>query len=106
MLDSSIGRGVEYKALVTLTYNFLYIVLQLLQKGADPNHMDREGRTALIASAHTGSVKTVEVLLDHEASVNHADSDGRTALAVCILSESLKNHLGKNFFTSCRYNSL
>ncbi|CAB4033294.1 sulfotransferase domain-containing [Paramuricea clavata] len=55
--------------------------------------MDREGRTALIAAAHTGCVKTVEVLLDHEASVNHADSDGRTALAVCILSEFLKNHL-------------
>jgi ankyrin repeat protein len=85
-----------------LTYNFLFIVLQLLQKGADPNHMDREGRTSLIAAAHTGCVKTVEVLLDHEASVNHADSDGRTALAVCILSESLNNHLGKNLF---RYNS-
>lgn len=76
---------------------FSYLVLQLLQKGADPNHMDHEGRTALIASAHTGCVKTVEVLLDHKASVNHADSDGRTALAVCILSESSKNQLGENF---------
>ena len=73
------------------------VVLQLLQKGADPNHMDRDGRTALIAAAHTGCVKTVEVLLDHKAIVNHADGDGRTALAVCILSEALKNHPGKNF---------
>jgi hypothetical protein len=74
----------------------------LLQKGADLNHVDREGRTALIAASHTGCVKTVEVLLDHEASVNHADSDGRTALAVCIMSESLNNHFGKNFSTPCK----
>lgn len=80
------------------TFIIFPVVLQLLQKGADPNHMDREGRTALIAAAHTGCVKTIEVLLDHKASVNHADSDGRTALAVCILSESLKNHAGKIFF--------
>ena len=86
-----------------LTHGFLYIVLQLLQKGADLNHMDREGRTALIAAAHTGCVKTVEVLLDHKASVDHADSDGRTALAVCILSESLNNHLGENFVTLSYY---
>ena len=71
----------------------------MLQKGADPNHMDKEGRTALIAAAHTGCVETVEVLLDHGASVNHADSDGRTALSVCILSESLKNHQGKSLFS-------
>lgn len=74
----------------------------MLQKGADPNHMDKEGRTALIAAAYTGCVKTVEVLLDHGANVNHADGDGRTALAVCILSEPLKNHLGMNFiYSSC-----
>lgn len=86
-------------AKLKLILNFsVHLVLQLLHKGADPNHVDKEGRTALIAAAHTGCVKTVEVLLDHDASVNHADSDGRTALSVCILSESLKNHLGKSLF--------
>lgn len=75
---------------------FLYnVVLQLLQKGADPNHMDRDGRTALIAAAYTGCVEVVEVLLDHGAHINHVDSDGRTALSVCVLLESSKNQLGE-----------
>lgn len=81
---------------IFITFSLLFfLVLQLLQKGANPNLVDREGRTALIAAAHTGSVGVVEVLLDHKANIDHADGDGRTALAVCVLSDSLKNQLGK-----------
>ena len=42
---------------IFITFSLLFfLVLQLLQKGANPNLVDREGRTALIAAAHTGSV--------------------------------------------------
>ena len=84
---------------IALLFSCFYVrcvpVLQLLQKGSDVNHMDREGRTALIAAAHTGCVEVVEVLLDYQANINHVDSDGRTALAVCVLSEASQSQLGE-----------
>ncbi len=45
----------------------------LLQHGADPNHADGRGMTALVAAARHGSVPAVEALLQHGAGPNRPD---------------------------------
>jgi predicted LPLAT superfamily acyltransferase len=54
----------------------------LLAAGADVNHADDEGDTALHAAAVNGHVETIRALAAAGADVNHADDDGITALHV------------------------
>jgi ankyrin repeat protein len=53
---------------------------QLLQRGADPNVRDGEGRTPLISAVLGGSVGLVGLLLESGADVNAQDQEGWTAL--------------------------
>jgi ankyrin repeat protein len=52
----------------------------LIAKGADVNHQDDDGATALIYAARNGDTEAVSVLLRNGALVNLADNDGKTAL--------------------------
>lgn len=55
-------------------------VRQMLQHGADVNHQDAKGKTALHRAAKAGFVETVKVLLEHDASVCLRDNAGETAI--------------------------
>jgi ankyrin repeat protein len=55
-------------------------VASLLEKGADANASDPDGRTPLIEAAFAGHADTVEALIRGGADVNARDKDGWTAL--------------------------
>ncbi len=57
----------------------------LLNKGADSNLKDNNGRTALHRCAEVGNLEAVELLLDHQADVNSCDNAGDTPLNLSII---------------------
>ena len=52
----------------------------LLERGAEVDHRDSEGMTALLVAAFEGHSEVCELLLEGGADVDHADSTGRTPL--------------------------
>ena len=52
----------------------------LLDKGADVDELDNEGRTALHHAAQNGEVEVIKVLLDRGAEIDALDKDNRTPL--------------------------
>jgi len=64
-----------------------HIVGRLLEHGANINHQDSDGRTALSVAAlcaptNGGYAKVVTLLLEFGAFVDHEDKDGMTPLLV------------------------
>lgn len=59
---------------------FSYVVLLLLDEGAEIDVVDNNGRTALIWACAKGRIEIVKLLLDKGANLHVADKDGRTAL--------------------------
>jgi ankyrin repeat protein len=55
-------------------------VKESIDKGADPNNVDQEGRTALMFASFNGHTEIVRLLLDEGAEVGIRDAMGRTAL--------------------------
>lgn len=55
-------------------------VQEMLRHGANVNHQDKKGKTALHRAAKAGFVKTVQVLLKNKASVYIRDNNEETAL--------------------------
>lgn len=53
---------------------------QMLDHGADVNHQDHKGKTALHRAAKAGFIETMQVLLKNKASVYLRDKDEETAL--------------------------
>ena len=53
----------------------------LVKAGANVNHADNDGRTALFTAALHGRVEAIALLLKAGAKVNHADNRGKTALS-------------------------
>jgi len=56
------------------------LVELLITKGAEVNHRERDGCTALMNAAGNGDTQVVNALLRNGASVNLADDEGETAL--------------------------
>jgi len=55
-------------------------VKEMIGKGADPNDMDQDGRTALMYASFNGHTEIARQLLDAGAEVGTRDGMGRTAL--------------------------
>ncbi len=55
-------------------------VISLLDQGADVNHTDNTGKTALMNACAKGHQKIARILIKHGADVNHADRCRMTAL--------------------------
>ena len=52
----------------------------LLDNGAEVDHQDRDGWTALMGASRRGHVGIVQTLLAEGAEINHQDNEGWTAL--------------------------
>uniref|UniRef100_A0A0G4HXP8 EF-hand domain-containing protein n=1 Tax=Chromera velia CCMP2878 TaxID=1169474 RepID=A0A0G4HXP8_9ALVE len=76
-------------ALIYAAYKgFDNIIKVLLEKGADINQADGEGRTALHEAAFHGKLSTVQLLCDRGANYNLCDEEGHTPLARAILGKA------------------
>ncbi|MFK7769109.1 MAG: ankyrin repeat domain-containing protein [Mariniblastus sp.] len=65
-------------------------VERLLGLGANINHQDKKGKTALHRAAKAGFVKTISVLLKNKANTKIEDNNGETALFEAVRS-TIKN---------------
>jgi ankyrin repeat protein len=57
----------------------------LLNKGADVNAKDKDGKTALMAASEKGHTEIVKTLIDNGANVNAKSKIGSTALMLASL---------------------
>ncbi|OQS03828.1 hypothetical protein THRCLA_03879 [Thraustotheca clavata] len=102
------------------------ILQLLLQKGAEVNEADKDGKTALYEAANCGNVLGVKILLKHGASINQRASNGKTPMhaAVCFDQDTnnaqqiidllsidfadldIKDNEGKNILDACTSDKL
>ncbi|MFK7821326.1 MAG: ankyrin repeat domain-containing protein [Planctomycetaceae bacterium] len=61
-------------------------VARLLSHGADVNHQDHKGKTALHRAAKAGFIETMQTLIEHGARIDVLDNDGETALFDAVRS--------------------
>jgi len=57
-------------------------VLELLDKGADPNSTSADGTSPLHSACVFGPIQCVEILLDHGANIEARDAGGNTPLTI------------------------
>ena len=55
-------------------------LVALLNRGAEINACDQEGRSALIRAAKEGHADVIRILLEHGAPADTVSKDGKTAL--------------------------
>jgi len=73
------------------------VVRLLVERGADVNAQDEEGRIALIHATEGGNTEVVQILLDKGADRSVKDRNGHTALMIAEvrdrvqIAELLKN---------------
>jgi ankyrin repeat protein len=60
-------------------------VLELLDRGADPNASDPIGRSALMYAGLNGQTDTMEILIEKGAQINAKDKMGETPLHAAIM---------------------
>lgn len=60
-------------------------LVNLLQRGIDPDTVDAQGNTLLIIAAREGHASTVEALLKHRADVSRRNQAGDSALMLGVL---------------------
>lgn len=73
--------------------NDLPMMQLLLDKGADPNFLTKDGHTALTCAAGGNHLEAVRLLLHRGAKVNLKDSDGQTVLDGLQVAElDVKSH--------------
>ena len=75
------------------TRNGLLIVESMINKGADINAQNLEGKTPLISMVEEGSLDGVKMLLRHGALVDCQDISGNTALHQCVKLDTSDNQL-------------
>lgn len=66
------------------------VMRKLLEKGADINSRNREGKTALFLSVINLHYRLCKLLLKHGANVNVADNSGNTPLIRAVQTQRLK----------------
>ncbi|KAI6749471.1 hypothetical protein HG530_014885 [Fusarium avenaceum] len=93
LLDAKVDvtvMGGEYMS-TPLTYAAIYLptdsIRLILDAGADINHVDNEGDTALIVTAGLGDHETVRLLLDYGADVLVQNNEGLNALSKALAAD-------------------
>ena len=61
----------------------------MLQQPQNPNNVDSQGTSALMAASEAGDIEVLRLLLEAGAHVNYRDNEGETALALA----SLRGHV-------------
>ena len=59
---------------------FFFFIEFALEAGADVNHQDKHGRTALMLATFRGGHRVIKALIEAGSDVNHQDKRGWTAL--------------------------
>ena len=77
-------NGKKKRALITgiTGQDGFYLTQLLLDKGADVNHQDNEGKTALFYYGKL--LDFMKLLIENGANINHQNNKGETALFNCI----------------------
>jgi ankyrin repeat protein len=92
ILDGEDETPLIYAAL----YNNINITSWLIEHGANANHQDRNGLSALHAAAIHGHIDIIKILLENGANVNVIDSYGNnplwTATHYACLNVATKNN--------------
>jgi len=89
-ITTNASTGSRYR---TALNDYLHVIKELIKAGADVNHTDEYGNTALIKIAQCelyteeqrqDRAEIIQALLQAKANVNHANKEGNTALIVAI----------------------
>ena len=85
-------RGADLDAALSIASRFdrLETVRFLVGKGADVNHADDFGWTALDRASESNNLEMVKILVENGADVNHANKDGNTALMQAAEKDNLE----------------
>jgi len=76
------GQTALMKAAYTIHHHTHYNIESLLEKKADPNLKDKDGRTALMIACELNKLNSAISMIDAGADVNAAAKDGTTALII------------------------
>lgn len=68
--------------------NDLVAVKYMLKRGADLNHVNSKGETALIVAAQNSNNRMCDFLVEMDASINVQDAAGNSALMYAIQSQN------------------
>jgi hypothetical protein len=72
---------------LAVAYEHVSVIQLLLEKGADIESKDVEGRTALSRAAFSAEASMVELLLDLGAKIEYRDKNGQTPLSLTLGSK-------------------
>jgi ankyrin repeat protein len=86
-LFSRLFGDINYKLLTEVKQCHLFATKELLNRGANVNAKDKDGKTPLMLAAVQDHDLIVRSLLENDADVNVKDKDGNTALMLAIEKE-------------------
>lgn len=88
VLTSSLLGGEMPVLIIAAEHGYVDIIKTLIDAGANPNVVDKDGCTALILAAYLGHENIVKTLVDAGADPNVVSNNGNTALGLALS----KNH--------------